>query len=89
MPPSQEYETELNFLNVTPWPNIEILPLFFKKVKGFGGPQGQEDGGGNAFSYEGVAVINKYMKMKLSLSILFFLVSVKFQPRWQGQEVGV
>ena len=30
--------------------------------------------GGNAVSYEGVTVgLHKYMKMKLSLSILFFL----------------
>ena len=53
--PSQEYENELNFLNRTPSPNIEILPLFFKKLRVLGS-LGSRRWGGNAVSYLGVTV---------------------------------
>ena len=41
------WNRELNFLNLTPWPNIEILPLFFKKLRVLGVPR-VKGWGGNA-----------------------------------------
>ena len=57
--------------------------FFFKKIKGFGGPQGQEDGGGNAISYKGVTVgITEIHENKALIINFIFSVSVQVHPRW-------